>query len=44
MRNIVGFVCVALVIAACGANPGGPKAGSGAKLYEAVVANNARQI
>ena len=40
MRNIVGLVCVALVIAACGANPGGPKAGSGAKLYEAVVAKS----
>jgi hypothetical protein len=44
MRNIVGLICVAMIIAACGANPQGPKAGSGAKLYEAVVSKNVPQI
>ena len=36
MRNLVGLVCIGLVIAACGPTKGGPQ-GTGDKLYEATA-------
>ena len=37
MRATRALVCLALVAAACGANPQSPRTGSGDKLYEAGV-------
>ena len=44
MRATRALVCLALVAAACGANPQSPRTGSGDKLYEAVVSGATQSL